>query len=34
VQRWLSRGTSVQLAHGEFPIEDAIRRVEAHLRTG
>jgi chromosomal replication initiator protein len=34
VKRWLSRGSSVRLAHGECSIADAIRRVEAQLRTG
>jgi chromosomal replication initiator protein len=33
VNRWVSTG-SVRLAHGDCPVEDAIRRVESKLRSG
>ncbi len=34
VRSWLDRGAAVRLMHGDFPIADAIRRVESQLRTG
>jgi chromosomal replication initiator protein len=34
VNEWMTAGTPLQLLHGECPIDDAIRRIEAHLRTG
>jgi chromosomal replication initiator protein len=34
VGRWMKNNVPVHLAHGDYPIEDAIRRVEAQIRTG
>ncbi|MFT7640174.1 MAG: chromosomal replication initiator protein [Pirellulaceae bacterium] len=34
VNRWVSNGDSIPLAHGQCNVEDAIRRVELQLRTG
>lgn len=34
VNEWVTTGAAVHLAHGECSIDDAIRRVEAQLRTG
>lgn len=34
VNRWVSTGTAIRLAHGDCPVEDAIRRVESKLRSG
>ena len=34
VETWMGDGAAVQLAHGQSPVRDAIRRVEARLRTG
>ena len=32
VTEWLSNGKKVSLAHGECRVEDAIKRIECHLR--
>jgi chromosomal replication initiator protein len=34
VKTWLSRGTQIRTAQGEWQVEDAVRRVEAYLMTG
>jgi chromosomal replication initiator protein len=34
VNRWVSTGSAIRLAHGDCPVEDAIRRVESKLRSG
>ncbi|MCY2988447.1 MAG: DnaA/Hda family protein [Planctomycetota bacterium] len=34
VASWMDDDAAIQLAHGQSPVRDAIRRVEARLRTG
>ncbi len=33
VERWLANGSLVRAAHGELPIQEALRRIESQLRT-
>jgi chromosomal replication initiator protein len=33
VNRWIADGTPLQLTHGACNVEEAVRRVEAQLRT-
>ena len=34
VNGWMAKGAAVQLGHGLCRVEEAIRRIETHLRTG
>ena len=34
VKTWISRGTQIRTAQGNWQVEDAVRRVEAYLMTG
>lgn len=34
VNGWMAKGVAVQLGHGLCRVEEAIRRIESHLRTG
>ena len=34
VKTWISRGSQIHTAQGNWQVEDAVRRVEAYLMTG
>ena len=34
VEKWVERGDVIGLRHSEFPVENALRRIEHQLRVG